>query len=142
MNPAARKAVHGDEPRGAGDAHRLPGDVAREDAERHRGRERARQKAAADRDAHIREREERHDAIGDPRMEALLKRAQRRRARTTAALERHEGCAHHARERGVHAGLEHEVHDVPLVRLDLVRLEVVPLLVAVCLHENGLAGAG
>ncbi len=54
------------------DADRLADDVAEEDAERDRRRARPRQEVAVDRDAGVREREQRDDHVARPRVEQLL----------------------------------------------------------------------
>ncbi len=63
----------------ADDADRLADDVADHDAERdRRARTRRERKPPSDRDARVREREQRHDHVARPRMEALLQPLVRR----------------------------------------------------------------
>ena len=60
------------EQRAADDPGRLPGDVPDEDAEADRRPDRVGEEAAVDVDARIGKREQRHDHVARPRMEALL----------------------------------------------------------------------
>jgi hypothetical protein len=67
------------EPRAAEDSDRLAGDVAEDDAERDRRREGAREEVTVERDARVRECEQRHDHVARQRvpdqLEALVRRS-------------------------------------------------------------------
>jgi hypothetical protein len=69
--PAA--AQPGEEPGAAEDSHRLADHVAEQDPERDRRREALGEEAAVDRDARVREREQRHDHVARPGVIELLK---------------------------------------------------------------------
>ena len=65
-------------PRAPDNAHRLASDVAEEDPERDRRGESSLEEAAVDRDARVREREQRHDQVARPRVEEQLQPLVRR----------------------------------------------------------------
>ena len=67
-----------EKPRAPDNAHRLARDVAKEDPERDRRGESSLEEAAVDRDARVREREQRHDQVARPRMEERLQPLVRR----------------------------------------------------------------
>ncbi len=103
----AATAQPGDERGDADDRDRLAREVADEDPERHRRRVRVGEEAAGERDARVREREERHDRVARPRVPELeqplvrrdrggdadLRRAGELRRRLLAEEPEEVGCA-------------------------------------------------